>query len=305
MCFSDETPLDIIWATWSRFVAYNLDHIIKCPRMEDDFEHCVSITETALAYGCHIEDNIPYNINYPNVLFDICSMWSLKLLDPSCTGKVIQYFIKVGYDLEQSNETGWTPLLSAARSHFPQIIQCLRAFVKGGANLHAVDLKGRGALFQALAPPAQRYDWSGSLSPYYDLYIGTNAGNGTLAGLFETEDELYAVDYVDAVEEGDVKADLVIARGEDGYLREEDGSLKLIQDPMFVLSKRTRVKLLTLLKAGCDPNSLDHAGSSPSDEAKDCGLWSEWTWALRKAGYVYDVIGDCWVQGHDKTHLAE
>ena len=89
------------------------------------------------------------------------------------------------------------------------------------------------------------------------------------------------------MKEDDVEADFVMAENEIGYRH-------LIQDPIFVLKKRTRVKLLTLLKADCDPNALDHAGLSPSNEAIDCGLWSEWTWALRKAGYGYDVIRDCW-----------
>ena len=129
-----------------RFIKYNSGAMMRA-EMEGDFEHCVSITDTARAYGCHIEDTTPYNLRYPNALFEIFDAWPLKRLVPSYVRKLVQYLVKVEYDVEQSNETGLTPLLSAARSHFPQVIRCLRALMKVCANLYAVDLKGRGALF--------------------------------------------------------------------------------------------------------------------------------------------------------------
>lgn len=61
-----------------------------------------------------------------------------------------------------------------------------------------------------------------------------------------------------------------------------------------MLKRRMRCKVLTLLQAGCDPNHLDNNGESPSEYAQREGISQEWTWALRKSGYVYDQDRDIW-----------
>ena len=58
-----------------------------------------------------------------------------------------------------------------------------------------------------------------------------------------------------------------------------------IRNPIQTLKMRLRFKLLTLLKAGCNPNVFDKAGETPSDYAQRDGLWPQWTWALKEAGY--------------------
>ena len=45
-----------------------------------------------------------------------------------------------------------------------------------------------------------------------------------------------------------------------------------IKHPIKVLKTRMRFKLLTLLRANCDPNVLDASGASPSDYARRDGL---------------------------------
>ena len=70
---------------------------------------------------------------------------------------------------------------------------------------------------------------------------------------------------------------------------DEFGVEEMIQHPMKVLKKRLRFKLLFLLNAGCDPNVLNHAGESPSEYARQDGLWPQWSWALKNTGYVYDA----------------
>ena len=50
--------------------------------------------------------------------------------------------------------------------------------------------------------------------------------------------------------------------------------------------------LLVLLRAGCDPNTLNNAGLSPSDYARKKGLWPNWEWALSESGYVYNSDKD-------------
>ena len=74
------------------------------------------------------------------------------------------------------------------------------------------------------------------------------------------------------------------------------GIPRIIRKPLLVLKTRLRFKLLTLLRAGCDPNHLDVYDCSPSDDARYHGLWLEWTWALLNAGYVFDEDSDCWVK---------
>ncbi len=76
----------------------------------------------------------------------------------------------------------------------------------------------------------------------------------------------------------------------------DEDSLRMIRKPLPILKTRLRFKLLTLLRAGCDPNLLDNNGNSPSDDARYHGLWPEWTWALQNAGYVFDEDSDRWVK---------
>lgn len=77
---------------------------------------------------------------------------------------------------------------------------------------------------------------------------------------------------------------------------DDDNHNRRIEHSKHLLQKRMRSKLLTFLKAGCDPNVLDNVGKSPSDYARQDGVWSQWRWALLHAEYIYDVIRDNWVR---------
>lgn len=72
-----------------------------------------------------------------------------------------------------------------------------------------------------------------------------------------------------------------------------------IRRPMEVLKTRLRVVLLTLLRTGCDPNVLDYQNAPPSAYARQYNLWPQWSWALKEAGYGYDMRQDRWVKNHD------
>ena len=84
----------------------------------------------------------------------------------------------------------------------------------------------------------------------------------------------------------------------EGYVLTYDyyGDALIVRDPLPILKTRLRVKLLTLLRGGCDPNVLDKDGYSPSDDARYHGLWPEWSWALEQSGHIYDARNDRWVR---------
>ena len=150
------TTLDIVWAIWSTFADYNslmLPASYYSPNVIRDFDQAVSMTDAALSYGCDIEDVTGYMPEVANALFEIVRWCHLKEPHLSVPEKAIKYLIKVGYDLERRNSEGLTPLLHAANSYQPQVIQCLKTYVNIGADINATDALGRGALHSALAVP--------------------------------------------------------------------------------------------------------------------------------------------------------
>ncbi|CAD6593156.1 MAG: hypothetical protein ASARMPREDX12_006868 [Alectoria sarmentosa] len=78
------------------------------------------------------------------------------------------------------------------------------------------------------------------------------------------------------------------------FCKDFAGAEHFIRHPIKVLKTRLRFKLLTLLRANCDPNVLDNAGASPSDYARRDGLWPQWHWALKNTGFSYEPGSDRW-----------
>ena len=144
--------IDVIWSIWESF--FGTHHGVIYNVQEDytnDFDQCVSMSAMVLNYGCEIEDSTPWNVSIASPLFSLpCYM--LSKAPCSTTGKVLEYLINAGYDLEQQNHKGQTPLLYAARQQKSHILKCLRTFIRKGANCHAADPAGRGALHCALKP---------------------------------------------------------------------------------------------------------------------------------------------------------
>ena len=112
----------------------------------------------------------------------------------------------------------------------------------------------------------------------------------------ENNGEDHSGDEGDEDDEGEVLG--VITREGDFLWWDDpyDCSDHITRKPLPILKTRLRFKLLTLLKAGCDPNVLDSKGRSPGDYARYRGLWPEWTWALLNAGYVFDEESNRWVR---------
>ena len=80
------------------------------------------------------------------------------------------------------------------------------------------------------------------------------------------------------------------------FCRDFEGVQRLIRSPIRVLKTRLRYLLLLLLEAGCDPNTFDDEGASPSDYARRDHLLPQWRWALQRAGYKYDEGSGRWAK---------
>lgn len=261
----------------------------------------MNLTRLALKHGCDIEEAVPYNDFYFNALSDVNSR-SWSQVYPSSPIEILDFLLNIGYDLEQRSSDGLTALLHASCQHMPHIIKCLRLFIKRGADLHTTDFEGKGALHCALAAPDIYDEWYGTLNDVWwsDSENVIDNANWTARFRFNTEDDRHEEDYEDeGIDPGPLLDDIInnsyhYADGAANeydidyiFCEDDDGVRHMIHDPMQVLKKRTRFKLLTLLQLGCDPNVVDHEGLSPSDYAMERGLLPQWRWALLNAGYVH------------------
>ena len=116
------------------------------------------MTEAILLCGCDIQDTVGYSAK-ANVLFEMCYYWPMEQTQPWMPAKALDFLIGIGYELEQFNQEGQTPLLWTASAYQPQVIKCLKVFIYRGANLQVTDRDGRGALHCAFLVPHILDDW--------------------------------------------------------------------------------------------------------------------------------------------------
>ena len=125
----------------------------------EDFDQCVQMTHAALNRGCDIEDAVSYNAYRANALFEVNESFSI---DSVATMRALEFLIGIGYDLEKQDDVeGLTPLLHAVMAYRPQAINCIKTYIERGANVHAKNLKGQGALHCALIGPHSLHEWRG------------------------------------------------------------------------------------------------------------------------------------------------
>ena len=344
---------DIITVVWMNFMnACSGVGDLRALSMEKlkNFAECVAITQLALDNDCAIDSANDQRL-HAGPLFALVGSDEADI-DASTLVDAICYLLSIGWDLEEKNCDGQTPLLYAAATCGPQVARCLRALVDKGARLNARDEMGRGPLFSALMPP-----WP--ISNWMDLTIGWNSeeddcdNNWSLSDWFNTEDRRHVRDYYDTesildsfsnprssqstpftddIESSELVHDqgstftaeqlmqidssmsdldsdasscseVSVSNLEDDdyvYCFDEDGDGVWIRNPSHVLKDRVRTKLKILLEAGCDPNDLDYNGQSTNDYARQ-GLWSQWLWALKKTGYVFDEEQNRWVKRIDSA----
>ena len=155
------------------------------------------MTNAAVRSGCDIEDANGYMPEVANALFEIVRWSPLNKPHLAVPGKAITYLVEVGYDLERRNSEGMTPLLHAASSYQPQVVQCLNAYLKMKADINAVDSLGRGPLHCALAVPSCFDHWKSLRLTNYILFDIMNY-HWVPACVYDTEHVGYASDFEDA-----------------------------------------------------------------------------------------------------------
>ena len=315
---------DIVTVIWAGYVDANHGNFWRDLPMEKlkEFEQCVAMTQLAIDNDCTI-DSARDDVLSAGPLFRLTSK---DMADAYASASVdaIDYLSSIGWDLEEKNCLGQTPLLFAAVGCEPQVARCLRALIKRGARLDARDEIGRGPLLSALSPPLQLCNWV-DLTYHSHWNLDDADNNWMLSQIFSTEDRRHVQDYYDAESILDpltTPAEQLLPTGlsmsdldsdaspcaEQSILEPEDddyvycvdrmGDSHWIRNPSPLLKDRVKTKLKVLLEAGCDPNDRDKNGESTNDYARR-GLWSQWLWALEKTGYVFDEEQNRWIKRID------
>ena len=154
------------------------------------------MTNAAIRSGCDIEDATGYMPEVASALFEIVRWCPLNEPHLAVPEKAIAFLVKLGYDLERRNSEGLTPLLHAASSHQPQVVQCLKAYLKMKADINAVDSLGHGPLHCALAVPSCFNHWKSLRLTSYILFDIMNY-YWVPACVYDTEHVGYASDFED------------------------------------------------------------------------------------------------------------
>ena len=113
------------------------------------FDECVAMTQLALDNDCNIYD-ANKEIVSSGPLFSIANYYMINDLDPSKMKNVIQYLISIGYELEESNRFGQTPLFLAALDFGLATTMIMGLLIERGARLDTKDDLGLGLLHTVL-----------------------------------------------------------------------------------------------------------------------------------------------------------
>ena len=189
-----ERTTDIITAVWRKFIdAYAGAGDPRALSMEKmkNLRECIAITQLSLDNDCTIH-SANHRIIKASPLFSLVrSDWAD--IDASTLVDAICYLLSIGWDLEEKNSLGQTPLLHAAAACGPQVARCLRALIEKGARLDARDETGQGPLLSALSPPI--LNWMDMTTNYLEGNYCDN--NWNLSEWFQTEDRRHIQDYYD------------------------------------------------------------------------------------------------------------
>lgn len=151
---------DIITALWGAYADANgSDRTYKGLALEtvNVFYECGEVTQLALDNDCRIDSADDLILcDGPNF-----SVIGTNMADAHASASVdaVDHLSSIGWDLEEKNCFGQTPLLYVASHCQPQVAECLRFLLQRGARLDARDENGRGPLLSALSPPSGLSNW--------------------------------------------------------------------------------------------------------------------------------------------------
>lgn len=115
-----------------------------------------------------------------NVLFYVTDLGPDEI--NAALEEAFKFWLEIGVDLEHRSTEGMTPLLRAARY---SCSDCLALLIKHGANIHAVDDQGFGALHMALLElPSHNYTPHDSLPHVFQKRGMVQEAKARLAVLF-------------------------------------------------------------------------------------------------------------------------
>ena len=196
--YYNEGTTDIITVLWGEFVSAlsgGGNRMALSMEKVKNFENCVAITQLALDNNCTIDSGNERQL-HAGPLFALVGSDSANV-DASVLVDAIGYLLTIGWDLEEKNCDGQTPLLYAANACGPQVARCLRVLIEKGARLNARDDMGRGPLLSALSPPLGVSDWMDMTYIWFDEGDCCD-NNWSLSEFFRTEDRTDVHDYYDA-----------------------------------------------------------------------------------------------------------
>ena len=250
------------------------------PNRIEHFDKCIRMTDAVLASGYDLNEGPFYHPSRPNLLFELACDGGHGWQKRSTIVEALQYLVRKGYDLEERNCEGDTPLLYATKAHRAGAVTHIEAFAEAGSDTGATNLAGQGPLHCALSVPE-------SVSPA-DWNIQEDDNFFIPSPSFYEYRIIYST-FHDGPEGYSCHADHICWLDTNGVSRR-------MRNPVQVLKERSQLKILVLLKAGCDPNLPDRAGETPHQYAERNGLLPQWEWALIKNRYMLDENSGQWVK---------
>ena len=164
------------------------------------------MTQLALDNDCSIYDADNKTV-LSGPLFSIIDYESMDDLDPSHMRDVIKYLISIGYDLEESNVFGQTPLLLAATDVDPATTILMELFIERGARLDTKDGFGLGLLHTVLLRYLYLMDLGNDIRPddesktlktaYGHMFQDWNSGVPDVRDMYWGMSQLLRQDYVE------------------------------------------------------------------------------------------------------------
>jgi len=107
------------------------------------------MTDVALQHGCDVGGSILEYWKLPNPLFQLLKFSPDGYRDTSDPA-LLEHLVAIGYEIEDQDHLGQTVLLYAANLCRRRCLAFLEKLISLGANIHAIDEEGCGALHQAL-----------------------------------------------------------------------------------------------------------------------------------------------------------